>query len=93
MPNPKSKDKTRAELAISRPRQRETKLERALEIAYAIEGVVAARVWEADGLIAVGVRPSASVNGEDVLRRVEEALRRLKDPGETWELGLMDEEI
>ena len=69
------------------------KLERALEITYAIEGVVAARVWEADGLIAVGIRAAASVNGDEVLRRVEEALRRLKDPGEIWELGLIDDEV
>lgn len=70
-----------------------TKLERALEIAYATEGVLAARVWEADGLIAVGIRPSSSVSGDDVLRRLEEALRALRDPGETWELGLIDDEV
>lgn len=68
------------------------KLERALEIVYGVEGVVGARVWEGEGLVAVGVRAGPSADTNDVLRRVKDAVRRLHEPGERWEFGLIDEE-
>ncbi len=67
------------------------KLERALEIVYGVEGVVGARVWESAGLVAVGVCTAPSANTDDVLRRVKAAVRRLHEPGEQWEFGLIDE--
>lgn len=69
-----------------------TKLEAALEIAYAIEGVVGARAWEADGLVAVGIRVAPGASAAGVLGRVEAALRGLREPGERWELGLIGED-
>lgn len=67
------------------------KLERALEVVYGVEGVVGARVWEGEGLVAVGVRTAPNTSADDVLRRVKDAVRRLREPGERWEFGLIDE--
>ncbi len=68
------------------------RLERILEIVYGVEGVLGARVWQSEGLVAVGVHTAPSADTNDVLRRVKETVRRLEEPGERWEFGLIGEE-
>lgn len=68
------------------------KLERALEVVYGVEGVVGARVWQTDTLIAVGVRTAPNTSANEVLRRVKDSVRRLREPGERWEFGLIGED-
>lgn len=67
------------------------RLRRTLELVYGVEGVSAARVWQWDGVVAVGVRPAPSCNPDDVLRRVESAVAGLREPGEKWEFGLLED--
>ncbi len=67
------------------------RLRRTLELVYGVEGVVAARVWQAPGRIAVGVRGGAATGPSDLLRRVESAVAGLREPGETWEFGILDD--
>jgi hypothetical protein len=68
------------------------RLRRTLEIVYAIGGVAAVRVWQWPGRVAVGVRPSPQTSADDLLRRVETAVAGLREEGETWEFGLLDDE-
>ena len=72
------------------------RLRRILEIAYAVDGVHGARVWEwpeEGGMkVAVAVRPAHTVAAPELLRRVEAALTGLREPGETWDFGLLDED-
>lgn len=75
----------RMEPASPSPRMR-----RALELVYAVQGVVAARVWEWEGRVAVGVSGSAVMPPSELLRRVESAVAPLREPGETWEFGVLD---
>jgi hypothetical protein len=67
------------------------RLLRALELAYAVEGVVAARVWQVPGGVAVGARGGAFASPTDVLRRVELSVAGLREPGEIWEFGILDD--
>jgi hypothetical protein len=67
------------------------RLRRALELAYGVEGVVGARVWQWEGRVAVGVRGAATASAADLLRRVEIAVGVLREPGETWDFGLLDD--
>lgn len=67
------------------------RLRRTLELVYGVEGVSAARVWQWDGVVAVGVRPAPACAPDDVLRRVEAAVAGLRDPGESWEFGLLED--
>jgi hypothetical protein len=63
-----------------------------LELAYGVEGVVAARVWEVSGRVMVGVRGAAAIVPVDLLRRVESAVSGLREPGEAWDFGILQEE-
>lgn len=58
---------------------------------YGVEGVVAARVWQWQGRVAVGVRGSSATVPQDLLRRVESAVSGLREPGESWEFGILEE--
>jgi hypothetical protein len=68
------------------------KVRRALELAYAVEGVVSARVWQWPGCVAVGIRGSGTSSAPDLLRRVQEAVAGLQNPDESWEFGILDDE-
>jgi hypothetical protein len=86
---------------VSRPAMAETvagskplppKLKRVLELVYAVEGVVAARVWHWPGRIAVGVRGGSATSPMDLLRRVEAAVASLREPEETWDFGILEDD-
>jgi hypothetical protein len=68
-----------------------TRLRRAIELAYAVEGVIGARIWQSDGLIAIGIRGAPNISPNELLRRVEMAVASLREPEEKWEFGLLDE--
>ena len=68
------------------------KLRRALELVYAVEGVVAARVWHWPGRIAVGVRGGSATSPMDLLRRVEIAVASLREAEEAWDFGILEDE-
>jgi hypothetical protein len=65
---------------------------RTLELVFAVEGVVEARVWGWSGHVAIGVRGGRATVASDLLGRVEDAVRGLREPGETWDFGLLDDE-
>lgn len=67
------------------------RLKRTLEIVYGVDGVVAARVWQWQGRIAVGIRGGSGTSPSELLRRVETAVSGLRDPDEAWEFGILDE--
>jgi hypothetical protein len=67
------------------------KVRRTLELAYGVEGVVAARVWQWPGKIAVGVRGSPATVPAELLRRVETAVAALRADDEAWEFGILDD--
>ena len=67
------------------------RLRRTIELAYGVEGVVSARVWQWSGRVAVGVRGTVSTTPADLLRRVESAVGALREPGEVWDFGILDE--
>jgi hypothetical protein len=64
---------------------------RVLEVVYKVDGVVAARVWQTPGKVAVGVRGGAGTSPNDLLRRVEAAVVGLREPGITWDFGWLQE--
>jgi hypothetical protein len=66
-------------------------MRRALELAYGVEGVIGARVWLSPGRIAVGVHGSAATAPPDLLRRVELAVAGLREPGEIWDFGILED--
>ena len=66
------------------------RLERTLELVYGVEGVVAARVWQWTGRVAIGIRGSTTTTGA-LLRRVESAVAGLREPGEIWEFGVLED--
>jgi hypothetical protein len=68
------------------------KLRRVLELVYAVEGVVAARVWHWPGRIAVGVRGGSATSPMDLLRRVEIAVASLREAEESWDFGILEDE-
>ena len=68
------------------------RVRRAIELVYRVEGVTAARVWQWRGKVAVGVRVSATSSPTEVLRRVEDAIHAVREPDETWEFGLLEDE-
>jgi hypothetical protein len=70
-----------------------TRLKRTLEVVYALEGVAGAKVWQWDGKVAVGIRPSAAHATPELLTRVARAVEMLREPGETWEFGLLEEDV
>jgi hypothetical protein len=67
------------------------RLRRTLELAYGVEGVVAARVWHFSGRVAIGVRGGIATTPSALLRRVEVAIAGLREADETWEFGILDE--
>jgi hypothetical protein len=67
------------------------RLRRTLELVYGVEGVVAARVWQWPGKIAVGVRGAPASAPSELLRRVEAAVAGLRDSHEAWEFGILDD--
>jgi hypothetical protein len=69
------------------------KVRRTLELVYGVEGVVAARVWQWPGRIAVGVRGSITTTASSLLRNVESAVAGLREPGEAWDFGILDEGV
>jgi hypothetical protein len=66
------------------------KMKRVLRIVYGIEGVSAARVWQWPGRVAVAVS-GKGIAEEALLKRVEIALNALRDPGEEWEFGILQD--
>ncbi len=67
------------------------RIRRTLELVYGVEGVVAARVWHWAGRMAVGVRGGAATVPADLIRRVEAAVTGLREPGESWDFGILEE--
>jgi hypothetical protein len=67
------------------------RVRRAVELVYAVEGVSAVRVWPQGQGMAIGVRGSASAAPADLVRRVEAAIAGLREPGEAWDVGVLDE--
>jgi hypothetical protein len=66
------------------------RLRRTLELVYAVEGVVAARVWQWAGRVAVGVR-GADWTPPDLIVRVEAAVAGLREAGEVWDFGILED--
>jgi hypothetical protein len=66
------------------------RLRRTLELVYGVEGVVAARVWQWAGRVAVGVR-GANLTPPDLIIRVEAAVAGLREAGEVWDFGILDD--
>lgn len=64
---------------------------RILEVVYGVEGVVAARVWQTPGQVAVGVRGGAGTSPVDLVRRVESAVIGLREAGVVWDFGVLEE--
>jgi hypothetical protein len=82
-----------AELDAHQPSEAEAsspRVRRTLELAYAVEGVVAVRIWRWGQHVAIGVLGSAP-SSADLVRRVEAAVAGLKEPGELWDFGLLEE--
>jgi hypothetical protein len=67
------------------------RLRRTLELVYAVQGVVAARVWQSPGQVAVGVRGGAATAPASLLDRVQSAVSGLQEPGEKWEFGILED--
>jgi hypothetical protein len=74
-----------------RGRPLEPRLQRTLHLAYAVDGVVAVRVWQWGPNVAIGVRGSGASSPVDLVRRVEAAVACLREPGEAWDFGVLDE--
>jgi hypothetical protein len=68
------------------------RLRRTLELVYSVDGVAGARVWQWDGRVAVGIRAADANATPALLKRVEDATRSLREPGESWDFGVLDEE-
>jgi hypothetical protein len=66
------------------------RIRRALELAYAVEGVVAVRIWHWPGHVSVGIRPTMLSAPSELLRRVESAVSGLRELDESWDFGLLD---
>lgn len=73
------------------PKRLPPRLRRILELVYSIEGVGEARVWEWDQSVAVGVRPTATTSASDLLKRIESQIVVVREPGETWTFGLLED--
>jgi hypothetical protein len=66
------------------------RVRRALELVYGVEGVVGARIWQWSGRIAVGVRGGSTTLPASLLQEVEAAVAGLREPGETWDFGILE---
>jgi hypothetical protein len=69
------------------------RLERTLELVYGVEGVIAARVWQWTGRVAVGVRGGPSTSPAALIRSVESAVAGLRAPGEVWDFGILEDSM
>lgn len=74
--------------ATADPRSVPQRLRRTLELVYGVDGVVAAKVWQGPGFVAIGVRGSQATV-PDLLRRVENAVVGLREVGEVWDFGIL----
>jgi hypothetical protein len=68
------------------------RVRRILRSVYAVEGVASARVWLWEQKVAVGVRGTNAISVPELLRRVETAIASLREPDETWDFGLLEED-
>ena len=66
------------------------RVRRTLELVYQVEGVVAAKVWAMPDCMAVGVRVGAGHGSTEVIARLQTVTAGLREPGETWDFGLLD---
>jgi hypothetical protein len=73
----------------TKPEELPTRMRRALELVYGVEGVVGARVWHWPGRVAVGIAVAAASPQSETLRRVEIAVAPLRHADETWDFGLL----
>ena len=69
----------------------EARLRRAVELAYGVDGVVAARVWRCESDFFVGV--VAACGPDVVLRAVTSPIAGLAQPEETWSVGLLQDPL
>lgn len=67
------------------------RMRRMLERIYDIDGVVAARVWQWPGRVAVGVQGGSATSSGDLLKRVEIAVAELREAGEVWDFGILQD--
>jgi hypothetical protein len=65
------------------------RMRRALELVYAVDGVIGARVWQWPGRVAIGVSVATAFSQEDTLRRVEVAIAPIRHADEAWDFGLL----
>ena len=65
------------------------RLRRALELVYAVDGVIGARIWQWPGRVAIGVTVATAFSQEDTLRRVEVAVAPIRHPDEAWDFGVL----
>ena len=66
------------------------RIRRTLELVFQVEGVVGAKVWAMPERIAVGVKIGAGHGAPEVLARIEQVTVALREPGETWDFGLLE---
>lgn len=66
------------------------RVRRTLELVYQVEGVVAAKVWAMPERVAVGVRIGQGHGPAEVLSRIEAVTSGLREPGESWDFGLLE---
>lgn len=66
------------------------RVRRILELAYRIDGVSSAKVWLWDARVAVGLR-GRGLSATELIRRAEEILRPLQEPGEIWDFGILED--
>ncbi len=64
---------------------------RTLELVYKVEGVGAARVWFWAGRAAVAVSAANGSASSDLLKRVEAAVVGMREAGEAWEFGFLQD--
>jgi hypothetical protein len=64
---------------------------RTLELVYEVEGVGAARVWIWSGRAAVAVSAANGTASSDLLKRVEAAVVGMREAGESWEFGFLQD--
>ena len=52
--------------------------------------MVAARVWQWPGRVAIAIR-GGPVTAPDLIRRVEDAVAGLREAGEIWDFGILED--
>jgi hypothetical protein len=75
----------------SEKRELSPRMRRTLERIYDIDGVVAARVWQWPGRMAVGIQGGSAASTSDLLKRVELAVAGLREAGEVWDFGILQD--